>query len=96
MFSEASRCLVINRPSTFVPSAATSGETGITMNAHIRTHLSLAGVCGHCLQATMATQEHAVQEALGEGLHGLPRTSESTGKTSSGSKKKASTKSGRR
>ena len=67
------------------------------MNAHIRTHLSLAGVCGHCLQATMATQDTLFTKHWDEECTALPRLSEPTGKTGSGgSKKKASTKSSRR
>ena len=69
---------------------------GHTMNAHIRTHLSLAGVCGHCLQATMATQEALFRKHWEEECTSLPRPSEPTPKTSSGSKKKVSAKSGRR
>ena len=67
---------------------------GHSMNAHIRTHLSLAGVCGHCLQATMATQNTLFKNHWENECTSRPRASESTGKTGSG-KKKASVK-GRR
>ena len=50
-------------------SAAMPWGNGHSMNAHIRTHLSLAGVCGHCLQATMGTPGDAVHQALGERVY---------------------------
>ena len=70
---------------------------GHSMNAHIRTHLSLAGVCGHCLQATMGNQETLFTKHWENECSARPRLSEPTGKTGSGgSAKKASNKGGRR
>ena len=70
---------------------------GHSMNAHIRSHLSLAGVCGHCLQAMMGTQETLFTKHWENECSARPRLSEPTGKTGSGgSAKKASNKGGRR
>ena len=40
------------------------------MNGHIRNHLSLAGVCGHCLQFTMANHEVSFKKHWKEGVQG--------------------------
>ena len=61
---------------------------GYTMNGHIRTHLSLAGACGHCLQATMANHEVSFKKHWKNECKGLHPSSGSAGKASSGGKKK--------
>ena len=78
----------------FCPFCRYAVGNGHSMNAHIRTHLSLAGVCGHCLQATMGTQETLFTKHWEKECTARARPTEPTGKT--GSAKKASTKSSRR
>ena len=78
----------------FCPFCRYAVGNGHSMNAHIRTHLSLAGVCGHCLQATMGTQETLFTKHWEKECTARARPSEPTGKTSSA--KKASSKSSRR
>ena len=65
---------------------------GYTMNAHIRTHISLAGVCGHCLQHTMTNHESSFKRHWKNECMGLNPAPGSTSKASSGSKKKSSGK----
>ena len=78
----------------FCPFCRYAVGNGHSMNAHIRTHLSLAAVCGHCLQATMGTQETLFTKHWEKECPARARPEEPTGKTSSA--KKASTKSSRR
>ena len=78
----------------FCPFCRYAVGNGHSMNAHIRTHLSLAGVCGHCLQFTMGTQEALFSKHWDNDCPARARSAEPTGKT--GSTKKTSTKSSRR
>ena len=78
----------------FCPFCRYAVSNGHTMNAHIRNHLSLAAVCGHCLQATMGTQETLFTNHWDKECPARARPAEPTGKTSSA--KKASTKSSKR